>query len=234
MRVAILAVALAALPTPAAADALLDRIIAQARTVGPDDFAWTRTSRAEQRSGDEVKTRVTVERYDPGLPAGQRWKLVSVDGRPPSADDTKDYAKAMRDAIVPSYGRLASYFAAGASRAAGGARTLYRAATLPKRSLMIGKTDASASAVAEAAVADGDRPYVEKLDIVTTKPVRMMLVAKVDRLEASSRYRLMPDGRPVLAEQVSVMRGSMMGKSGSLRTVATYSDHRAVTKVKSD
>lgn len=217
-------------PAPALADALLDRLVADARAIGPDDFAWTRTLRTEQRSGDTVEARASVERYDPSRPAAQRWTLVSVDGRAPTPGELKDYAKAMAQAIVPSYGRLARYFGGGAQRAANGDRTVYRAARLPKGALTIGKADLSAGARAEAVIADGAKPYVERLDIVSTKPVRMMLVAKVERLDATSRYKLMPDGRAVLTEQISEMRGSMMGRSGSLRTVATFSDHRAVAK----
>lgn len=227
---ALIAGLLLLIPGPALADALLDRLVAEARAVGPDDFAWTRTLRSEQRSGDKLETRASVERYDPSRPAGQRWTLLSVDGRAPSDAELKDYSKAMVQAMVPNYGRLARYFGAGAQRAASGGRTVYRATKLPKGALTIGKADLSAGAQAEATVADGPRPYVERLDIVSTKPMRMMLVAKVERLDATSRYKLMPDGRPVLAEQVSEMRGSMMGRSGSLRTVAIFSDHRAVTK----
>lgn len=233
IRTPLIAVAMT-LAAPAAADPLLDRIVADARMVGPEDFAWTRVSKAEQRSGGEAKTRVSIERYDPSRPAGQRWTLVSVDGKAPTADEAKDYAKAMADAMVPSYGRVAGYFGGGAQRAAAGGRTVFRASKLPKRALMMNKSDLSASARAEAVVAEGARPFVERLDVVTTKPVRMMLVAKIDRMEATSRYKLMPDGRPVLTEQVSDMHGSMMGKSGSMRTVMTYSDHRAVTKAQSD
>lgn len=219
-----------AVATPAAADPLLDRVVAEARTVGPDDFAWTRTSKAEQRSGGEVEKRTVVERFDPSRPAAQRWTLVSIDGKPPTAEEAKDYAKDMAGAMVPNYGRVAGYFGAGAQRATAGGRTVFRAAKLPRKAFMMNKSDLSAHARAEATLAEGPRPFVEKLDLVTTKPVRMMLVAKIERLEASSRYKLMPDGRPVLTEQVSDMRGSMMGKSGSMHTVITYSDHRAVTK----
>ncbi|MFC3713615.1 hypothetical protein ACFOMD_13625 [Sphingoaurantiacus capsulatus] len=222
------AVAALAVPSPAHADPLLDRLVAEAKTVGPDDFAWTRTSKQEQRSGSEVKARTIVERYDPSRPVGQRWTLVSIDGKAPPADDVRDHAKAMKDALVPNYGRVAAYFGAGAQRKPG-AKPAYLAAKLPKGALLLGKSDLSASARAEVLVADGPRPFVERLDVVTTKPVRMMLVAKVDRMEATSRYKLMPDGRPVLAEQMSEMHGSMMGKEGSMRTVTTYSDHRAVS-----
>lgn len=224
------AVALLSAASPALADALLDRLVADARAIGPDDFAFTRSMKSEQRSGDKVEARATVERYDPTRPAGRRWTLVSIDGRTPNAQEAKDYAKNMAQAIVPSYGRLARYFGAGAERTTAGGRTSYRATKLPKGALTLGKADLSAGARAEAVVVEGATPYIERLDIVSTKPVRMMLVAKVERLDATSRYKLMPDGRPVLAEQVSEMRGSMMGRSGSLKTVAIFSDHRAVAK----
>lgn len=216
--------------TPVHADALLDRLVTDARAVGADDFAWTRTVRTEQRSGDEVETRSVVERYDPARPAGQRWTLLSVDGRAPTAAELREHSKAMAQAMVPNYGRLARYFEAGAQRLTKGERTAYRTKKLPKGALTIAKADLSEGAQAEAIVADGPKPFVERLDLVSTRPVRMMLVAKVDRLDATSRYKLMPDGRPVLVEQVSEMRGSMLGRAGTIRTVATFSDHRPVTK----
>lgn len=214
----------------ASADALLDRLVADARAVGPDDFAWTRTLRSEQRGGDRVEIRTVIERYDPSRAAGQRWTLVSIDGRAPTPQEIKDHAKTSAQAMVPNYGRLAGYFGAGAQRTEQGGRTVYRTAKLPSGALTIGKTDLSAHARAEAIVAEGPKPFVERLEIVSMKPVRVMLVAKVDRLDATSRYKLMPDGRPVLVEQTSEMRGSMMGRHGTLRTLATFSDHRAVTK----
>lgn len=224
------AVALLGAASPALGDALLDRIVADARAVGPDDFAWTRAVRTEQRSGGKVETRNIVERYDPTRPADKRWTLLNVDGRAPTAKELQDHSKAMADAMVPSYGRVARYLEAGAQRVAKGERTAYRAMKLPKGALTIAKADLSAGAQAEAIVADGPKPYVERLDLVSTKPVRMMLVAKVERMDASSRYKLMPDGRPVLVEQISEMRGSMLGRAGTIRTVATFSDHRPVTK----
>ena len=224
------AAAVLALSAPASADALLDRLVADAKAVGPDDFAWTRTLRSEQRGGDEVKVRNVIDRYDPSRPVGQRWTLVSIDGRAPTADEADDYRKGTAQAIVPNYGRLARYLGSGAQRATEGSRTVYRAATLPKGSLQLNKNDLSAGARAEVLVAEGTKPYIERLDVMSTKPVRMMLVVKVDRLDATTRYKLMPDGRAVVAEQVSEMRGSMMGKAGTIRTVASFSDHRAVTR----
>jgi len=221
------AAALLSAPVAASADALLDRLLADSRNVAPEDFAWTRTTRSERRGGTDGDASVVVERYDPSKPAAQRWTLVSIDGKPPEPKQLAAYAKSRGDAIVPSYGRIAKYIG-GARRDEATGRPVYRAAGLPAGSFEINGNDLSKEASVEAVVADGPKPYVERMRLVSAKPFRMMLVAKVERVEATSRYKLLPDGRPVVAEQVSEMRGSMMGKSGTMRSVVTYSDHRPV------
>jgi hypothetical protein len=228
---ALLAAALLCAPAAARADALLDRLLAESKAVSPDDIAFTRTTRSEMRGGGEEKPRVVVERFDPSRPAGQRWTLVSIDGQAPDAKQLKDYAKRSAKAYVPSYGNLGRFLRANAQRDPAATSVTYRMASLPKGSFDMNGNDLSASTRLEAQVADGPRPFVERMRMVSAKPFRMMLVAKVDQVEAQSRYKLMPDGRPVVAEQVSEIRGSMMGKSGAMRTVSTYSDHRVVKPV---
>lgn len=222
------AAALLSVSTAAHADALLDRLLTESRAVGPNDFAWTRTTRSEQRSGDEVEVHSFVERWDPSRPAAQRWTLVSQDGRAPTADDLKQYAKSRPNAEVPYYGQLPTYLGGKVQRADAAGRQVYRGTGLPKGAMKIGKNDLSASATVEAQVASGPKPFVEKVQTVSNKPFRMMFVVKVNQVETVNRYKLMPDGRPVPAEQVTEMRGSMLGKDGIMRTVITYSDHRAV------
>jgi hypothetical protein len=75
------------------ADALKQRIVAHARTVGPEDFAFTRTARVEQIEGEKKETRTTVEKYDPRKPADQRWTLVTIDNRAPTAEELKAHRK---------------------------------------------------------------------------------------------------------------------------------------------
>jgi hypothetical protein len=58
--------------------------------------------------------------------------------------------------------------------------------------------------------------------------MRVKLVAKIERMEATTRYRLMPNGKPVPVEQVTDLTGAMMGKSGRIKTISTFSDHRPV------
>jgi hypothetical protein len=35
----------------------------------------------------------TVARHDPSRPEGERWKLISVDGRPPTADEIEEFVE---------------------------------------------------------------------------------------------------------------------------------------------
>ena len=170
-----------------------------------------------------------VERFDPRKPADQRWTLMSVDGRAPNADELKSHRKEAPKRRVPHYGRVANYFGAPAAASVDArGRTVFRFNALPKDSLTINNTDLSANAIAEAVVdASSAFPFVEQVRFTSTKPMRVMLVANVEKSEAVTRYRLMPDGKPVPMEQVSDMTGSMLGKSGRIKTTVTYSKHRA-------
>ena len=66
-------------------DELKQRVLAQAQSVSPDDYAFTRTVRSEQTSNGKTEQKVTVEKFDPTKPADARWTLVSVDGAAPSS-----------------------------------------------------------------------------------------------------------------------------------------------------
>jgi hypothetical protein len=211
-----------------ASDALKQRVVALARSVGPDDYAFTRTTRVEQSEGAEKKTRTTEERFDPRKPAAQRWTVVSIDGRPPTEAELTSHRKEAPKRRVANYGRVADYFSAPATTSTGpNGRTVFRFNALPKESLVVNDADLSASAIAEANVdATAAVPFVEQVRFTLTKPARVKLVAKVDKMETTTRYRMLPDGKPVPVEQVSDMTGSMLGKSGRIRTVLTYSDHQ--------
>jgi hypothetical protein len=56
----------------------------------------------------------------------------------------------------------------------------------------------------------------------------MMLVASVQSIVATNSYSLLPDGHVVPARSGSVLAGSMMGKSGEIRSAVTFSDVQAV------
>ena len=88
-----------------------------------------------------------------------------------------------------------------------------------------GQTDvhASADTRAEALVnTAGHAPFVERIRFVMSKPFRMMLVASVQSMTVDNRYERRADGTVVPAGGDNVITGSMMGKSGQMRTRVDY------------
>jgi hypothetical protein len=211
-------------------EALKQDVIAQAQTLSPDDYAFTRTIESEAKWNNQTFRKVTVENFDPTKPADARWTLVSVDGAPPSAAALRKYRKqAAKRRVVPGYHRVANYFGAPAnvSTDAGG-RTVFRFEDLPKGSISVLEKDLSHIATAEAAVTDANGArFVEQVR-VTIAPRRAPFFFKMDGYETTHHYRLGPGGKPFLAATTSDLSGSGMGLTGTLHTAATYSDYRIV------
>lgn len=107
-------------------------------------------------------------------------------------------------------------------------RTVFHFAALPKDTAKVMDTDVSHNATADASVSETNGvPFVEQIHL-TVKPMRLKLIAKLNSYEYTARYRIGPDGKPLLMEQTSEMSGSGMGQTGGAHTVVTYSDYRAV------
>jgi hypothetical protein len=211
---------------------LKERIIAHARTITPEDYAYTRTIRTESTEGNKKEERIMVDRWDPTKPHDQRWTLVSINGQPPHADQLKNYAKESAKRRAVHYGRVAEYFgkpATGATDAKG--RPVFRLSSLPKDTVVAMGSDISANASGEL-VADtsGAMPFIEEVRFVSTKSTRVKLIAVIERFEAMNRYKMMPNGKPAPVESTSDINGSMMGKQGVIRTKVTYSEIRAAGK----
>lgn len=209
---------------------LKQRVLAQAKSISPDDYAFTRTIRSEQVSGGKTEQHVNVEKFDPTKPADARWTLVSVDGAPPSADALKRFrAEAAKRRVVPGYSRLAGYFGTPATTSTDSrGRTVFHFSALPKDSVRVLDTDVSQNATADAFVTEANGvPFAEQVRIVV-RPMRMKLIFKLQKFESTARYRIGPEGKPLLMEQTSDMTGSGMGKEGTAHTVTTYSDYLAV------
>ncbi len=221
---------LGCLPSAEAADseALKQRVLEHARTVTVEDYTFTRTARTEQIEGEKKTERVVIERFDPAHP--QRWTLNSVDGRPPSAEELKKLAKDGPKRRTAHYGRIAAYFGAPAPATTDArGRTVFHFDTLPLETVVVTGVDISANSRCEATVdSSGPVPYVEQVRFTLRKPVRVKVVAKLEKFEATSRYRMMPNGKPVPVEHTSLAEGSLLGKQGSVRSVLTYTDHRPV------
>lgn len=68
--------------TPSVPAAFLDSL-RSFRPEGPPDWGY------EQSTQGDGKAR--IERYDPGQPESQRWSLLSLDSRAPTAEEIRDY-----------------------------------------------------------------------------------------------------------------------------------------------
>jgi hypothetical protein len=210
-------------------DELKQRILAQARSIGPDDFAFTRTIKSESTSNGKTEQHVAIDKFDPTKSGDARWTLVTRDGAPPSADALSQYKKDAPKRRVPGYYRLADYFASPATASSDSrGRTVFHFSALPKDIVKVMDSDVSQNATADASVSETDGvPFVEQLH-VTVRPVRLKLIAKLERYEFTARYRIGPEGKPLLMEQTTELSGSGMGQEGKVHTVVTYSDYRAV------
>jgi len=210
-------------------DELKQRILTQAQSMGPDDYAFTRTVKSEQTSNGKTEHHVNVEKFDPTKSGEARWTLVSVDGTPPSAEVLSRYQKESLKRRVPGYYRFAKYFgtASTASTDSRG-RTVFHFNSLPKDTAIVMDSDVSSNTSADVTVTDAKgAPFVEQVHL-TVRPMRLKLIMKLEHYESTTRYRLGPEGKPLLAENTADMSGSGMGQEGGAHTVATYSDYHAV------
>lgn len=228
IKVLLAAATLAAanIPVAAQADALQAQVLAAAQATPRDAYAFRQTTTFDRTGGART---TFVDQFDPRRPAGEQWTLVNVDGRAPTSKELADSRKRKRGK-TPSYAAVADWFGGPATRSdpAPGS-VLYRFARLPAGTLKMGSHDASPDTQAEALVnTRGKTPFVERVRFVSTKDFTMMLVASLKSMTADARYRLLPDGRAVPAETASTITGSMMGKSGQMKTSTTYADFVAV------
>jgi hypothetical protein len=212
-------------------DDLKPRILAQAQKSGPDDYAFTRTVKSEQTSNGKTEQHVNSDKYDPTKSADAKWTLLSVDGAPPSADALSKYKKETPKRRVPGYYRLAKYFGAAATTSTDAkGRTVFHFSSLPKDTAIVMDSDVSSNTSADVFVAEANGTAFAEQVHLTVKPMRLKLIMKLDSYESTARYRMGPEGKPLLVETVADMSGSGMGQEGKAHTVVTYSDYRAVGK----
>lgn len=221
---------LLATATAAHADELQTRLVAGARATDTSGHAFRQTiTLAGSGPGMGDKPKVYVVGYDPRRAPADRWRPLTVDGQAPTPKQLNQARKTKRE--VPTYAELAKWLGAPATRLDGANGTVtYRYARLPAGTVKLGKHDASADTAAEVLVtgAAGAAPYVERVRFTSTKGFRMMLVASIKSMAATSRYRRLPDGQVVPADTTMAIAGSMMGKSGEIRTGITYADWQQV------
>ena len=210
-------------------DDLKQRILSQAQSLSADDYAFTRTIKSEQTSNGKTEQHTQVEKFDPTKSGDDRWTLVSVDGAAPADDILAKYRKETSKRRVPGYYRLATYFSTTATTSTDSrGRTVFHFASLPKDSAIVFDSDVSQNTSADVTLAEGNGTAFAEHVHLSVKPMRLKLLMKLERYESSARYKLGPEGKPLLVEHTSEMSGSGLGQEGRFHNVATYSDYRAV------
>ncbi|WP_448578832.1 hypothetical protein [Thermaurantiacus sp.] len=211
------------LAAPVAAAPAIDAIRAEVRAAGP--YAFERTRAITDTRGGGTK-RVEVDRYDPGKPEGQRWSLVSVNGKAPSAEDRKAWEEFIAgQPIAPGPWRLDPLLAGAEPKVTSrGAETVYSWPKLPKGSLPLGKFDLTDKLAAEASVIDmAGKPTVRQVRITAPKPFRVMMLAKFDTMTVTSDYARDASGRLILTRQETVQDATIPGRGkGVMRTEMTF------------
>jgi hypothetical protein len=210
-------------------DELKQRILAQAQSVSADDYAFTRTVKSEQTSNGKTEKHVTVDKFDPTKAGDARWTLVSMDGAPPTADVLAKYKKESSNRRVPGYYRLAKYFGTNSTVTTDSrGRAVFHFSSLPKDTALIMNSDVSSNCSADVSVTEANGTAFAEQVHLTVRPMRIKLLMKLERYESTSRYRMGPEGKPLLVENTAEMSGSGLGQEGQGLTIITYSDYRAV------
>ncbi len=210
-------------------DDLKQRILAQAQTLSADSYAFTRTVKSQQTSKGKTEQHLTIDKFDPAKSGDGRWTLVSVDGAPPPADALTKYRNESAKRRVPGYYRLAHYLGNAATTSTDSrGRTVFHFNSLPKDSTIVFDSDVSSNTSTDLSIGDANgTAFVEQVRL-SVKPMRLKLIMKLEHYESTSRFRMGPEGKPLLVEQVADMSGSGLGQEGTVHQVITYSDHRPV------
>ncbi len=215
-----------ALPGQAQADALLDRLRASASLAGPP--AFERTLRLE--TNGETAPLVRVDRHDPALPDGERWSLLSIDGRSPGDKERDEWRKQVTSQQPPGYHRLHILLAGqpDSIRQEGPLR-IYHWKALKPGALGMKGPDFSGRLSAEAILdTSGQEPALQRVRIYAAKPFSIMMVAKMRAFEATSDYKSGANGTPFLVRQTTRTDASIPFRgNGVIRSEARF---RPLTK----
>src|SRR5213078_1452105 len=157
------------------------------------------------------------------------WTLISVDSASPPADILAKYNKESPKRRIPGYYRLAKYFGSASTASTDSrGRTMFHFNSLPKDTALVMDSDVSSNTSADVSIVEANGSVFAEQVHLSVRPTRLKLIMKLDQYESTTRYRIGPEGKPVLVKHTADMSGSGMGQEGKAHTVATYSDYRAV------
>ena len=210
----LLLLATASAPAP---ETIRDQVIAGARSQLP--LAFERTTHVVQVGGGTRTVTHRIERWD-----GAAWSIVSINGKPPTASDIREQAKAVAAQPIPGYHRLAGLLAAATTRDTDAqGRSVLIIPQLPPGTVVNAGTDISAHLRAEAiVVTNAGQPWVQRLTLTNREPFKMSWALKVLAFEQVSEYQLDASGRPRLASQANDSTGTMFGFNGGQKAEITY------------
>lgn len=194
MRPALLAAAILALSPVAAPAAVRPGPVLQqmlADSAKAPVVAFERTARAELRADPDKEPAVVIDRFVPRDGASGSWALVSIDGRPPTADETRRHRRANADGPVPGFHRLHKVLGGTPEhRTEAEGRIVYRWNSLPAGAVLTPGGDISASLSAEATIEEvGGKPLISKVRIFAAAPFRIRGIATMNHFEVISHYR---------------------------------------------
>ena len=107
-------------------------------------------------------------------------------------------------------------------------RTVFHFNSLPKDTALVMDSDVSSNTSSEVSILEANGSVFAEQVHLSVRPTRLKLIMKLDQYESTARYRIGPEGKPLLVEHTADMTGSGMGQEGKAHTVATYSDYRAI------
>jgi hypothetical protein len=200
-------------------DPVLQSVIAGARAVPPATISFERSAKtiAREASGAS-ETRTRVDRWD-----GRTLQRISTDGRPASAEEIAEQAKASKSRPIPGYHRIADFLSGGARRLSQKpGQIVYRIDKMPKGSIDMNGDKSDRFSADLAVDTSGAAPVATRLHIFLTKPFSIMFVAKVDKFDTVNDYGIGRDGRPTLLRSVQQMAGAQFGKAGEQRTESVF------------
>jgi hypothetical protein len=213
--------ALAALALPPVAALLLaaaptapvrDAIIAHASALSPQKLVFTRTITVTRRGpGGQASTNVRVDRWD-----GRQWQLLSVDGKPPSADAAAEAAQTLAAGTVPGYHNFARLLAGATPSRDKAGNIVLTVPQIPAGMVRTGNNDISENLAGQALVTlVKGKPMVSRFTVTAREAFKINMMTKVTSFRQTSDYQPDASGTPRLVRQQSDTTGEMFGVSGS-------------------
>lgn len=204
--------------SPAWADVLIERLLAESANTPVQPFE--RTVKVEQPG---KPTTIRVDRYDPHAPPDQRWRLISINGREPTAPENKSYLQEVEKQPVPGFHRLHILLRGKPVRQQRDGVVVYHWPELQPHALGNNGPDISRNLAADAWVGEsGGEPGILSVHVYAPKPFSVMMVARIRSVDTRNYYKRLKDGAPYLSEQVMLMDSNIPFRPAGITRTHTH------------